>query len=61
MRDGIKFFHLVPAPKAFPHNHPAISRAAEIEGRKKVFQLRFRGYIEKEFVTLPLPGSPGPR
>lgn len=55
MRDGSEFWHLCPAPKGFPHNHPPPSREAEIEARKKVFKLKFQWYLEHGFVDLTVP------
>ena len=52
MRDGTPFYHLAKSPVGFAHNMPAPSREAEIETRKKVFQLRFRHFIERGFTDL---------
>jgi len=52
MRDGTPFYHLADPPVGFAHNMPAPSREAEIETRKKIFQLRFRHFIERGFTDL---------
>ncbi len=52
MRDGVEFFHKSPPPSGFPHNIPSPSREAEIQARQKVFKLRYRWYLEYEFVRL---------
>jgi hypothetical protein len=52
MRDGTPFYHLGDPPVGFAHNMPAPSREAEIETRKKIFQLRFRHFIERGFTDL---------
>jgi hypothetical protein len=52
MRDGIPFYHIAPSPKGHAHNMPSPSREAEIECRRKVFQLRYRHFIEKGFTDL---------
>jgi hypothetical protein len=49
MRDGTPFYHLADSPVRYAHNMPAPSREAEIETQKKIFQLRFRHFIEKGF------------
>ena len=52
MRDGVPFYHIAPSPKGHAHNMPSPSQEAEIECRKKVFQLRFRHFIERGFTDL---------
>jgi hypothetical protein len=52
MRDGIRFYHIAPSPLGYAHNVPAPSRQAKIENWKKVFQLWYRHFIEKEFTNL---------
>ena len=52
MRDGVPFYHLAPPPWGHAHNTPSPSREAEIECRKKVLQLRLRGFIEKGYTDL---------
>ena len=52
MRDGVPFYHIGPCPVGHAHNMPSPSRQAEIETRKKVFQLRYRHFIEKGFTDL---------
>ena len=52
MRDGTPFYHIAESPVGFAHNMPAPSREAEIETRKKVFQLRYRHFIERGFTDL---------
>ena len=52
MRDGVPFYHIAPCPVGHAHNMPSPSREAEIETRKKVFQLRYRHFIEKGFTDL---------
>ena len=52
MRDGIPFYHLAAPPMGHAHNMPAPSRQAEIKTRKKVFQLRYRHFIERGFTDL---------
>ena len=47
-RDGYKFWHLSHPPTGMTLNAPAPSREAEIESRKKVFRLCYRGYIERD-------------
>ncbi|KAL7525888.1 hypothetical protein ACHAXR_001204, partial [Thalassiosira sp. AJA248-18] len=51
-RDGVPFWHLSPPPKGFMKNHPAASREAEIVTRKKIFKLKYRGYLEAGYVSL---------
>ena len=51
-RDGPKLFHKGPLPKGFTRNAPSESREVELESRKKVFKLNFRGYLEEGFVDL---------
>ena len=46
-RDGIRFWHLTKAPWGKTHNLPSPSREAEIEARKKVFKMKYQGYIER--------------
>ena len=46
-RDGYKFWHLSHPPQGMTLNAPSPSREAEIESRKKVFRLCYRGYIER--------------
>jgi hypothetical protein len=45
-------FHLSDPPVGYAHNMPAPSREAEIETRKKNFQLQFRHFIERGFTDL---------
>ena len=52
MRDGIPFYHLAAPPMGHAHSMSAPSRQAEIETRKKVFQLRYRHFIERGFTDL---------
>ncbi len=52
MRDGISFYHIAPSPVGHAHNMPSPSRQAEIETRKKVFQLQYRHFIETGFTDL---------
>ncbi len=52
MRDGTPFYHFVDPPVGFAHNMPAPSQDAEIETRKKIFQLRFWHFIERGFTDL---------
>ena len=52
MRDGVSFYHIAPSPVGQAHNTPSPSREAEIECRKKVFQLRNRHFIERGFTDL---------
>jgi hypothetical protein len=52
MRDGSPFYHIAPSPVGHPHNLPSPSREAEIESRKKVFQLHYRHFIVKGFTDL---------
>ncbi len=52
MRDGVPFYHIAPSPVGQAHNTPSPSREAEIECRKKVFQLRNRHFVERGFTDL---------
>ncbi|KAL7526848.1 hypothetical protein ACHAXR_001679 [Thalassiosira sp. AJA248-18] len=54
-RDGVPFWHLSPPPKGMMKNHPAASREAEIVTRKKIFKLKYRGYLEAGYVSLVIP------
>ena len=58
MRDGIPFYHLASPPRGHAHNTPSPSREAEIECRKKVLQLRLRGFIEKGYTDLIMQRFP---
>ena len=51
-RDGPEMFHWGPAPRGFTQNNPSESREVEIEVRKKLFRLKFRGYSEMGRVDL---------
>jgi hypothetical protein len=55
MRDGTPFYHIAPCPVGRAHNMPSPSRDAEIWCRKKVFQLRYRHFIERGFTDLITP------
>lgn len=55
MRDGSPFYHIAPCPVGHAHNMPSPSREAEIWCRKKVFQLRYRHFIERGFTDLITP------
>ena len=58
MRDGIPFYHLSPPPRGHTHNTLSLLREAEIECRKKVLQLRLRGFIEKGYTDLIMQRFP---
>ena len=55
MRDGTPFYHVAPCPVGHAHNMPSPSRDAEIWYRKKVFQLRYRHFIQRGFTNLITP------
>lgn len=57
-REGPRMFRTGPLPKALTRNAPTPSRSAEIEVRKKIFKLNFRGYTEAGFVDLVQPRFP---
>jgi hypothetical protein len=52
MWDGSSFYHIAPCPVGHAHNMPSPSRQAEIETRKKVFQLWYQHFIEKGYTNL---------
>jgi hypothetical protein len=49
MRDDTLFYHIAPCPVGHAHNIPSPSQQAEIETRKKVFQLCYRHFIKRGF------------
>ena len=56
MRDGVSLWHIAKAPRGYPPNIPASSREAELLARRKVFALRFQGFIEQgQYVKLGTP------
>ncbi len=52
MRDSTPFYHIAPCLVGRAHNMPSPLREAKTWCRKKVFQLRFRYFIEKGFTDL---------
>jgi hypothetical protein len=52
MQDGIPFYHIAPSPVGHAYNMPFPSHQAEIETRKKVFQLWYWHFIERGFTDL---------
>ncbi len=52
MQDGTPFYHVANSPVGYAHNMAAPSREAEIETRKKVFQLWYRHFIKRGFTDL---------
>jgi len=58
-RDGVEFWHLTDPPKGLHfQNIPASCREAELQLRAKVFQLKFRWYLEKGSPDLVTPRFP---
>ena len=58
-RDGVPFWHITPPPKGrhFQNIKPE-TRADELQIRVKVFQLKFRWYLESGFSDLVIPTFP---
>jgi hypothetical protein len=52
MRDGTPFYYIAACLVGRAHNMPSPSREAELECRKKVFQLRYQHFIERGFTDL---------
>ena len=55
-RDGVEFWHLTDPPRGLHfQNIPPSTREGELQIRAKVFQLKFRGYIEPGNPDLVIP------
>jgi len=57
-REGPRMFRMGELPKGMTRNAPTPSRSAELEVRKKIFKLNYRGYTEVGFVDLVQPRFP---
>jgi len=54
-RDGTPFWRLAEPPRGMRRNPPAPSRDAEVKMRRKVFKLKYQGYLEPGNVKLVIP------